>query len=75
MNVDALAQSPPSALGWDTVLFTVTIPGWLMLAILLTVYAVTFVLLARWVDRRWLDPWLRRRVGLPPKQMPEHAEL
>lgn len=56
------------ALGLDTVLFTITIPGWLVALLLIAVWLLAYVLAARWFDRRFLDPWLRRRAGLPPKE-------
>jgi hypothetical protein len=46
----------------------VTVPDWLVALILLAAFVVPTMLelhrLLGWLDRRWVEPWLRRRCGL-----------
>jgi hypothetical protein len=46
---------------------SVTVPTLALVLPLIACWLVAWLLAARWLDRRYVDPWLRRRLGLPPR--------
>lgn len=38
---------------------TVTVPAWLLALVLLAPVVVLYALFVRWLDRRWIEPWLQ----------------
>lgn len=42
---------------------------WLVMPVLLA-FLAAYGYAGWWIMTRWVDPWLRRRLGLPPKDRP-----